>query len=144
MGDITSANSNITLTIPPLFTTPVQLQGFATDDIFDIPTIQSVETMMGVDGVLSGGKVFMPIPQSVMLQADSISADLFDEWDAAQTATEDTITASGVIILPGIRRKWTLTTGYLTNFTPLPAVKKLLQPRSFEITWESMVVAPST
>ena len=99
---------------------------------------------MGVDGVLSGGKVFMPIPQSVMLQADSISADLFDEWDAAQTATEDTITASGVIILPGIRRKWTLTTGYLTNFTPLPAVKKLLQPRSFEITWESMVVAPST
>ena len=55
MPSITSANAILTLAIPLLFPTPVQLQGFAADDVYDIPRIKSVETLMGVDGVLSGG-----------------------------------------------------------------------------------------
>ena len=76
MATITGANAVFTLAIAGVFSTPQQVQGFASDDSFAVQAIRRAEVLMGVDGVLSGGKVFMPIPQSVMLQADSISADL--------------------------------------------------------------------
>ena len=54
-GTITGASAVIMLSVPGLFSTPQQLQGFATDDIFDTAAIASAETLMGVDGNLSGG-----------------------------------------------------------------------------------------
>ena len=53
------------------------------------------------------------------------------------------MTATGLIVLPGISSKWTLTKGFLTDFTPTPAVKKLLQRRQFGITWNFLQVSPA-
>ena len=133
---ITSANAIIMLTIANLFDVPQQIQGFASDDVFSTDAIAPAETMMGVDGLLSGGYVNVPVVQGFSLQADSPSIDFFDAWYAAQRAQNDTYVANGIITLSSLGRKWSMTKGYLTNYPMLPDAKKLLQPRKFSITWE--------
>jgi hypothetical protein len=140
---ITSANSVLMISIKPLFTTPQQLQGFAADDIFDIPAIQSVETMMGVDGVLSGGFVFVKIPWDVTFQADSASNAIFDLWWTTQQQESEVFTANGFILLPGVATKFTLTKGFLESYKPAPAGKKVLQPRRHQLVFESIAPAPA-
>ena len=141
--DITAANSSISLVIPPLFTTPQQLQGFATADVYEVPEVESVETLMGVDGVLSGGFVFKPIDQEFMLQADSASIDIFDIWYLQQVAGQTTYVASGVTTLPAISKSYTMVNGYLVGYKPLPQAKKLLQPQRFRIRWNLVAANPT-
>ncbi len=142
MASITSANAVLTLAVPPLFPVPQQIQGFATDDIYDIPQIKSVEVQMGVDGVLSAGFVYIQIPQEITLQADSDSNDFFDTWWTQMQAAQDVYAASGIIKLPSIATKFTQINGFLTGYKPAPGAKKLLQPRKYEITWERIAPAP--
>jgi hypothetical protein len=143
MPSITSANSVVTLTIPILFTAPQQLQGFAADDIFDVPAIESVETLMGVDGVLSAGFVYVKIPWTFTLQGDSASNAIFDAWWTQMQAAQDVYAASGQVVLPSIATKFNLNNGYLTSYKPAPDAKKLIQPRKFTVTWNSVAPAPT-
>lgn len=139
---ITSANAVLMLSIVPLFPIPQQLQRFATDDVYNVPQIKSVEVMMGVDGVLSGGFVYVQVPVEYTFQADSPSNAIFDTWWTQMQAAKDTYIANGLIRLPSITTRFGMTTGYLTGYTPAPAAKKVLQPRKYEITWESIVPVP--
>lgn len=142
MTSITSANAVLMLAIPPLFPVPQQLQGFAADDIYDIPQIRSVEVMMGVDGLLSGGFVYVEIRQEISLQADSASNLVFDTWWTQMQAAQDVYVANGIIQLPSIATKFQMVRGFLTGYKPSPGAKKVLQPRRYEITWESVAPAP--
>ena len=143
MGDITSANSILTVSIPLIFPQPQQLQGFAADDIFDLPSIKSVELMMGVDGVLSGGFVFVEIPWDITLQADSTSNGIFDLWWTTMQAQKSGLTCNGQIKLPSISTKFNMTKGFLTGYKPGPQGKKVLQARHFQVTFESIAPAPA-
>jgi hypothetical protein len=143
MGSVTDANASLSLSIPPIFPVPQQLQGFAADDIFDIPQIKSVEVLMGVDGVLSGGFVYVAIAWEISLQADSLSNQVFDTWWTQMQAAKDVYIAQGVIRLPSISTKFNLTNGYLTGYKPAPAAKKILQPRRYELTFNSIAPAPA-
>jgi hypothetical protein len=125
-----------------LFAAPTQLQGFAADDAFATEAVASVEVLMGVDGILSAGFVYVPIRQTVAIQADSISNDLFDAWWNAMQTTKDVFLAQGVITLTTIQKKYALTNGSLTTYHPIPDVKKLLQPRRYGITWQTSSPAP--
>lgn len=142
MGDLTAANAVIALTQSILFTTPQILQGFAADDVFDFDEIENVETVMGVDGVLSYGFVWKPQPQRVMLQADSDSTDFFDIIQTQQQAAQTAYPLNGVITLPAIKKKIICTNGIMTGYK-LPGAKKLIGPRSFRITWNLAVPAPA-
>lgn len=153
MGTITGANAVYALAIAPpafapqvsatLFAAPVQLLGFATDDSFATEPLASVETLMGVDGILSSGFVFVPVRQTITLQADSPSNDLFDLWWNAMQTTKDVFLAQGIITLTTIQKKYALTNGSLTTYQPLADVRKLLQPRRFGITWQTIQPAPT-
>jgi hypothetical protein len=142
MSTLTGANANFTLGIPGVFTIPQALQGFATDDAFATQSIKRAEVLMGVDGVLSGGFVYVAVVQTIALQADSPSCALFDQWDAAQQTLGDVVNASGTIILPSLSTKWNMVKGFLTDFKPMGDVKKLIGFRTFGITWEGLTVAP--
>lgn len=139
MASITSANASINLFISIL--PPVNLQGFATDDIFSTPPIRTKEHMMGVDGRLSAGKVFVPVEMTVTFQADSPSISWFDAWKAQEDAVEDTYFASGSVWLPALGRKWTLNNGILETYQAIPDARRLLQPRRFTLIWE--LVSPA-
>jgi hypothetical protein len=141
MPSITGATSTFTLTIPGLFGAPQTLQGFEADNVFDTEPIDSAEYYMGVDGILSAGFVFVPIRQTVMLQADSPSAPIFDAWWTTMQAIKDVLFANGNVVLTAIGTKWNMSNGILTSYQPMPNVKKLLQPRHFTITWNT--ISPS-
>jgi hypothetical protein len=118
---------------------PLQLQGFAADDVYDTDPIESAEFLMGVDGKLSAGWVAVAVKQNYKLQADSPSIpNIFDVWFNAQQAVRDLFPANGVILLTAIGKKFTMTRGFLNGYKPLPDAKKLLQPQTFSITWESV------
>lgn len=139
---ITSANSVLILSQPILFPTPQQIQGFAVDDIYELEEIQIAETLMGVDGVLSGGFVWSKVPQRIMLQADSASNAFFDTIATQTLAAQDVYPISGLISLPGISAKFTQVNGFLENWKPAPDAKKTLMPRTFRITWNKVFPAP--
>lgn len=143
MGAITGADVTFTLAILPLFVIPQRIQGFASDDVADVPSIRSVEVMMGVDGILSSGFVNVAVPQHVALQADSLSNRIFETWWTQMQSTKAIYRATGLLTIPGISTNFVFTNGSLTGYKPMPAVKKLLQPRSYELTWEKVVPVPA-
>jgi len=139
---LTVANSVYLLVIPDLFPIPQQLQGYAADDVFSTEAVDSVEVVMGVDGQLSAGWMPTPKKQTIVLQADSVSSLMFDAWQQAQEAVRDAFVADGFITLPSLGRIYTCTKGFLTSYMPIPDARKILQPRRFQITWESIIGAP--
>lgn len=139
---ITAANSIILLSIDGLYDVPQQLQGFSADDVFDTETIAPNETMMGVDGRLSGGFVHNPIRQNFSLQADSASNLMFENWIAAMNRVKETYIANGQVQLPAVGRKYVMVRGFLTSIPPTAAARKVLQPRRYQITWERITAAP--
>jgi hypothetical protein len=143
MPSLTAVNAVITLTIPGVFNQPQQLQQFAVDDVADVDTLTVAETLMGVDGFLSGGYVFNKIKYNYTLQANSPSCFVFDQWKLAQDAQTDTFTANGLLLLKSLGTKWTWTRGFLVEWKPAPDVKKILQPRKFAIEWQSVAPQPS-
>ncbi|HEY0120653.1 MAG TPA: hypothetical protein VGC14_02640 [Rhizobium sp.] len=142
MASITSANAIITLTIPDLYNTPVQLQGFSADNIYDMAVQEVVQTAMGVDGILSGGFVFNPVEQTFDLQADSSSNTIFETWAATQKQIKDVLVANGETTLPSVGRSYVSTKGFLISLPPAPAAGRTLQPRRYVIRWESVLAVP--
>lgn len=139
---LTVANSLYMLVIADLFPVPQQLRGYAADDVFTTEAVDSVEVQMGVDGQLSGGWMPTPKKQTIVLQADSPSVGMFDAWQQSQEAVQDAFIANAFITLTSIGRIFTCTKGFMTSYTPMPDAKKILQPRRFVITWESIIGAP--
>lgn len=142
MGLITAADVVLTLSVLPIL--PVQqIQGFATDEVLDIPQIKSAEVMMGVDGIQSSGFVYVSIPHTITLQADSLSNRFFDNWWAQMQGGKTAYIANGNIKMPSVATKYALTSGILTGYKPLANVKRVLQSRTYEITWQTIAAAPN-
>src|SRR5215831_17114733 len=133
MVDITSANAEIILTIPLVFSQSQTLSGFAADDIFDIPELEEAEAIMGADGLLSAGKVFVATRQTIALQADSPSNAVFDTWHAFQENTISVAPASGVIKLPALGLKFNMAKGFLITYKNVADARRVLQPRRHTI-----------
>lgn len=139
---LTAANATITLSVPGVFDSPQQLQGFSADDVFDIDQVKVIETSMGVDGILSGGFVFNEKVQNITLQSDSASCFLFDQWAQAQEAAMTPYTANGSTILTGLKTAFSLTKGFLTDYPPMPSAGKIIKPRKYTIRWQTIHPAP--
>lgn len=141
MATITAANSIFALTITGLYPAPQVLHGYAADDAFATDALESAETVMGLDGHLSGGYVFNPVKQTIVLMPDSASLDVFNNWSLAQMASREVLVANASISLPAIGKKYVLTRGFLTSHKPIPDVKKVLQSVQYQITWGSVAGA---
>ena len=143
MATITAANAVFMLQVASLFPAPQQLQGFAADDVFSHALVAPVEVLMGVDGLLSGGWTPQPKVQTIALQADSPSNLIFDTWYNAQEQQREAYIATAHITLQSIGRSFICVKGFLTNFPPMTDARRVLQPRRFTITWESITGAPT-
>src|SRR5262252_1430726 len=142
MATITAANSVLTLAILNLFPVPQTMQGYAADAAFATDTIQSVETVMGVDGILSAGWVPVELRLNITLLPDSPSAAMFDAWYSAQQAAREVYIANGGLILPSINKEFTLSRCFLHAYTAFPEGRRVLQARQFGITWGSILPVP--
>jgi hypothetical protein len=139
---ITSANSVFLLGVTGVFPTAQQLGGYSADAAWAVADVEVGEFLLGVDGNLSAGWLPQMMKQTISLQADSTSGFLFETWQQAENAAKEKIGCFGVLTIPGIRRVYTLTGGYLGTTKPMPDAKKTLAPRDFVITWGSIVPAP--
>lgn len=142
MADITDANAVLLITIPLVLPVPQQIQGFAADDIFDTDDVEMAETMMGADGILSGGMIFTKTPLTITLQADSPSIAIFEAWDSAQQASQAVYTAQMNVTLTSVGRSYQMITGFLVRGKRLPDAKKVLQPRKWRTEWQNVVSVP--
>lgn len=138
---ITSANSILMLAIEGLYDAPVQLQGFAADNIFDTDTVAPAETVMGVDGFLSVGWAPVAVVQNISIMPDSPSNDIFETWYLTQQSQREAFVATGSVVLPSIGRKYAMTRGILSTYAPTPAAARVLQARRFAITWGAITSA---
>lgn len=135
---ITSANSVFTLVVAGLFPAPVQLRGYASDKAFTTEAVDLAEVQMGVDGRMTAGFVPNPVKQTVTLQADSPSKDIFTAIIQAMKTAREVFYISGSISLPSTGESFALTRGILTNAKQIPDAQKVLQPVDYVITWESV------
>jgi hypothetical protein len=140
-GTITAANSVVTLVVLGLYNTPQQLQGYAADDVFDTDAVEPAEIVMGVDGRMSAGWVPYTTKQKYSIMPDSPSSVFFETWLAAQNAQRELYFANGNTYLPAVSRSYVMTRGVLSNIQAIAPAKKVLQMRTFEITWS--FIAPS-
>jgi len=133
---LTSNDVVLILTIPGVYDSGVQLQGFKTDDIFDLASRKPNITRMGVDGILSGGKQIQPRVSKVHLEASSESQQVFDDWASAEDSLGDSIPASMTAMFPSNGQEYSCYQGFLTDYKDMPDGKKLLDPLTYEITWQ--------
>ena len=139
---ITSADSVFILSSADFALAATQIQGYAADAAFATDEVDTAETVLGVDKVLSAGWVPRTYTQTITLQADSSSIDLFDALVLAQDAATTIFRLGGVITLPGTERSYTLSRGVLKRYTVMPVAQRVLQPRTFVIEWESILPTP--
>jgi hypothetical protein len=141
MSSITSANAVVTLTIPGVYNTGQKLQGFSAEDIFGMDAIDPAEISMGVDGNLSAAFIFVPTKQGIHLQADSAANKIFEDWRAAEVSAVEKIPCSMTVVLPSVKKTYACIQGYMTSYPQISDAKKSLQPRKYEITWNTITVS---
>lgn len=142
MASITSVTAAITLSIADLFPYPQSIQGFSAEDIFNVEPLNPAELQMGLDGILSAGFNYVPVIWSVTLSADSASNYFFDTWYESQKQIRDAYFCDGIVTLNSIGSKWVMNRGILTGYQPMPEAAKVLRPRKYSITFESVSAAP--
>ena len=135
---ITSANSVVTLSVAGLFPNPQQLQGFAAERAWESDSIEMAEIQMGVDGRMTAGRIFNPVPQNFSLQADSPSQAIFDAMVSAMESTREIFYISGTIDLPSTGNSYIGTRGVLRNVKKIPDAGRVLQAMTFTIVWQSL------
>ncbi|RIJ02208.1 hypothetical protein DXK93_18715 [Achromobacter sp. K91] len=138
MSTLTSANSVLTLGVGGIFPVPQKIEGYATDDAFAFDAVQPAQAVMGVDGRMSAGYTPFMSVQTIAIQADSPSMVIFEAWLAAMKVAREVFYATGTLNISSIGRKFVMTKGVLTQIPPAPTARAILQPMTFQITWENV------
>lgn len=134
---ITSADSVFILSSTDFALANFQLQGYAADAAFAMDNVDAAETSLGVDGILSAGWVPRSYLQTITLQADSPSLDMFIGFIGAQDAAKSVFRLNAVVTLPGNQFSHSLRRGVLRNYSAMANAQRILQPVTFQIEWES-------
>lgn len=134
---LTTANSILTLSCPDVLPAPAVIQGFATEDAFSSQPYETARAVMGVDAKKSAGKVPNLKVLDVVLQADSLSRDVFEQINGVQEQTNEVVRVDVTIILTGLGEVWTFSNGTITKAPTIPGAKKTAEPTTWEITFES-------
>lgn len=135
---ITSANSVFTISVLGLFPVPQQLKGYSAEKAWSTDNVDLAETQIGVDGRMTAGYTPNVVKQTISLQADSPSKQIFTSIARATKAARDIYYISGTIDLPSTGESFVCTRGVLQAVKPLPDAAKVLQPMEFMIVWESI------
>jgi hypothetical protein len=143
-GFITAADASIVMSAPPVFPVGQIIQGFAPDDVFEVPQQTIAQVEMGVDGFLATGYVFVLQPWNFTLQPSSPSVTFFDSLKQAQDAARATFFIQGTVTLPSVGTTYVLVDGTLREYSPAASARQVLQPRKFGLVWRQILPVPST
>ena len=140
VGDITSANATVILTVDELFPAGVQLQQFGTDQSYSQGDLTVAEDRMGVDGRLVAGWVPSIKTVTITLEASSPSYGAMAQLFRACERKRGIFQCSLVARVPSIGRTFTWTSGVLKSGTLVPAGKKVLEPTSWIFDFANLTI----
>ena len=135
---ITSANSVVSITVPGLYSSPVQLEGYSTDKAWDTAAVVVTETQIGVDGRKTAGLVYNPVKQTFSFQADSPSVQIFESIYSAMRSAGDVYYISATIDLPATGESYVCNKGTLEDYNAVASAGKVLTAREVSISWGSI------
>ena len=137
--DLSVSGITLTLAVPGVVSS-TPLVGYAPDDLYTIEDRDTGETMMGLDGVLSGGYVPAAVIITFKQMANSLTESFFDNWAAAEDQAFVKYPGSAIIVYPGLSKQAILTNGFLRARKPLPDAAKLLQPQTHRVEFQSISI----
>ena len=136
---VTSASATLTFTVASLYDSGFDVSEFSTDRMWSSEAVPLGETMMSVDGHLTGAFQYNPTKMTFTLQADSTGREFFKEVAAAMRASKEVYWIYGTLTIPGTGEVITMSKGLLDTYKPVPDGQKALQPIDYSITFESVV-----
>lgn len=140
VGDITSANATLVLTVDLLFPAGIRLEQFATDQSYSMDELTIAEDRMGVDGNLVAGWVPSIKPVTIMLEASSPSYFSLAQLYRACEARRGFYRCGLVASVPSIGKTFIWSQGVLKSGTPVPAGKKVLDPTTWKFDFGKLEV----
>ena len=141
LGNLTSANSVVILTVADLYPSGVQLEGFSTDQILSGEDVTVGEARMGVDGRLSVG--YTPTPKNIVitLEASSPSLEVMQNIYSRFESTKTALECSMTIIIPALSQVFNFVQGSLIKGRPVPDLKKILDPTQWTFTFAAFKIS---
>lgn len=140
MATTTAANSVFTIAIDPIYPSAVTLQGYGVDDAFASESVEKTLMRIGVDGLPSLAYVFRPVAITVTLQSNSPSIEIFNRWANTMDSIKEAIPCNAAIELPAIGKRYVMSIGVLTGYTPVPTTTEYINDITFTITFSKVVV----
>jgi hypothetical protein len=139
MQTITSANSELILVCSQVFAAPQSIEGYATEDAWNVAQFEVAQVRMGVDAHMSAGFVPAVKEMDLMLQADSPSRQVLQRILGVMEATREVVFIdNATLALPGTGEVWEFTKGVITKAPKTPPGKKVLESTTWQITWEDI------
>lgn len=139
---ITSADSQLVISLPELALANVFMEGYAVDSSFAFESVQTAETQLGVDGYTSAGWIPRNYPMNLQFAADSNSLKVWDALVSYQDAKRTVVRFNGTLVLTSNGMSYTMEKGVLVNYAPVPDGAKVLQPRTMQIIWGRVLPVP--
>ena len=141
LGNITSANAQLYLTVDELYPAGIPLQNFSADSMATSDDMEIAQVRMGVDGGMAAGYVANPYAVTITLAASSPSLETMQSILQAMKVNKRTYECSLILVIPaaGQVHKWSH--GVLTNGNPVPAPKRVLDPTSWKFAFQDYTVA---
>lgn len=140
LGNITSANAQLYLTVDELYPAGIPLQNFSADSMATSDDMEISQVRMGVDGGMAAGYVPNPYTVTITLEASSPSLETMQSILQAMKINKRTYECSLILVIPaaGQVHKWSH--GVLTNGNPVPAPKRVLDPTSWKFAFQDYTV----
>lgn len=139
---ITSADAVLVLSSRDLELAAVQIQGFSADAAWAMGDTEVAQKTRGVDGKLSFGFVYGDYDMVITLQADSDSDKIFELIMTGAVTNQAVYRIDGVLTLPSNGKAIVMGRGGVTSGRIMADGQRVLQPRTWTISWESVQVVP--
>lgn len=123
---LTAANSVVLFKAQGYFDTPIRLEGFQVDNAFDFGDAAIGETVIGVDGLQSGGWTSHEVAVNLFLEANSASREQLENFRGWINSNKETALCTIDITIPATGRR-VVASGFLVSTTGGTAAQKLLQ-----------------
>lgn len=128
VGDITSANSTLYLTVDELFPAGVKIQQFSADTAYSSDSVAVAQARMGVDGMLAAGQVPTIKQVTIMLEASSPSNSVLTHLHNSMDKNHRIYNCKLVATQPALGVTMTWSDGVLISGTPCSSAQKVLAP----------------
>lgn len=136
--NITSANSEIILTVENLYPSGIKLEGYSTDTAWASEDVTLAEARMGVDGKMAIGMTPSPKTVTLTFEANSPSLQQLENIAACMELNMTIYKSDLQITIPSRNKEYSLTKGSLIRGRLLPDGKKVLDPQAFSFVFEKI------